>query len=60
MQRDGTWSLWETDDLHTAIHLESIGAVLKLDEIDEAYAVVTRHRAELAQQLAALWPTVQR
>ncbi len=32
-QSDGTWSLWETDDMHSAIHLESIGAVLKLDEI---------------------------
>jgi hypothetical protein len=28
--------------------------------IEEAYAVANRHRAELGQQLAALWPTVQR
>jgi hypothetical protein len=28
--------------------------------IDDAFAVANRHRAELGQQLARLWPTVQR
>jgi len=28
--------------------------------IDDAFAVANRHRAELGQQLALLWPTVQR
>lgn len=32
-QSDGTWSLWETDDIDATVQLDSVGAKLKLDEI---------------------------
>jgi len=32
-QSDGTWSLWETDDINATVQLDSVGAALKLDEI---------------------------
>ena len=32
-QKDGTWSLWETDSLDNAVHLESIAVTLPVCEI---------------------------
>lgn len=32
-QKDGTWSLWETDSLDNVIHLESIAVTLPVSEI---------------------------
>ncbi len=32
-QSDGTWSLWETDDINATVQLDALGATLKLDEI---------------------------
>jgi Uma2 family endonuclease len=32
-QSDGTWSLWETDDMNASIQLDSVGAKLPLTEI---------------------------
>jgi len=32
-QNDGTWSLWETDDMNASIQLDSVGAKLPLTEI---------------------------
>jgi Uma2 family endonuclease len=32
-QSDGTWSLWETDDMNASIELDSVGAKLPLNEI---------------------------
>lgn len=32
-QSDGTWSLWETDDMNASVQLDSVGAKLPLAEI---------------------------